>query len=106
MPGPVSQSYDPDPFDPDEWHRQLAANGNRYFVLKIEDVFKYLAPDEIRELDAMLEIICRRREAAGKPRALSYWVYARHWPKAQAIREEMENALGRPIGQPYAIDER
>ena len=105
MPGPVSQSHDPDPFDGEQWRHKLAATGNRYFVLKIADAFRYLDHHELESLDELLAIIEEGREADDKPSALSYWVYARHWPGAAAVKKRMELGLGHAIGLPYEVPE-
>lgn len=104
MPGPVSQSYDPCPFDAEGWRRKLAKAGNRYFVLKIDDVFEHLGED-LDVFDSLLATIEEGRQKQGKTPALSYRVYARHWPKADEVQAKMEECLGHPIGEPYKLPE-
>lgn len=100
MPGPVSQSYDPDPIRR-RWATNMASQGFRYFVFKAKDVFHALDDDDLETLDYLMKKIERHRESVGKPAARSFWVYARHWPGANQVKLLMEQLLGITMGGPY-----
>lgn len=102
MPGPVSQSYDP-PSIRQRWMSTMSSQGFRYFVLKAKDVFSALDEDELEHLDYIMRKIESYRLGQGKPPARSFWVYARHWPKADEVRILMEQLLGITLGQPYSV---
>ncbi len=104
MPGPVSQSHNPANLR-DHWSHKLAAEGFRYFVLKVHDVVAYLDADELEQFNDILKKIETCRRDQNKPVARAFWVYARHWPKADKVRELIEKLLGIKIGEPYEPEE-
>jgi hypothetical protein len=100
MPGPVSQSYDPDPIR-ERWMQTMACQGFRYFVFKAKDVFAALSDDDLEMLDYLMKKIERHRESKGKPAARGFWVFARHWTGAEEVKELLIKLLGVAIGTPY-----
>ena len=107
MPGPVSDSL-PMPSNrgvlkrwAEGWRQSLAEKGFRYFVLKAEDVFDALTPQQLNQFNKLLQRIEQHRETEGKPGSRSYWVYARHWKGSNSVKALIENLLGHEIGGPY-----
>jgi hypothetical protein len=103
MPGPVSDSL-PTPKDSrikDAWRAEIRARGFRYFVLKADDVFAALSERDIKSFDRMLHKIEDSRQRRGKPISRAYWIFARHWRGAAAVKELIESLLGCQIGEPY-----
>jgi hypothetical protein len=103
MPGPVSDSFNPDPWVED-WKHDLGDNGFRFFVLKAQDVFDALDEEDLYVFNQMLKKIEKHREKVGKRASKSYWVYCRQWPHAKVIRSMIEALLGHKIGETYRID--
>lgn len=101
MPGPVSDSYNPFAVGRAAWREKLAQEGFRYFVLKAADVFDYLEDEQLEALDDILSTIEQKRQRFGKPASRGFWVFGRHWPKADVVRAFIEKVLGQRVGEPY-----
>jgi len=103
MPGPVSESFNPDPWV-DNWKHDLGNDGFRFFVLKAQDVFDALDEEDIDVFNQLLKKIEKHRNGVGKKPNKSYWVYCRDWPHADVIRSMIEALMGHKIGEPYQIE--
>lgn len=100
MPGPVSESYNPLSLK-NSWSDEHRKSGFRYFVLKSSDVFRYLTEEQLEEFDNLLREIENGRVNDGREPPRAWWVYGRHWPNAEKVKDTIEAILGHRIGEPY-----
>jgi hypothetical protein len=94
MPGPVSQSYDPEPDLRVNWRNHVELQGLRYLVLKFEDLFEIATEQELQMLNKLLADNEKSRKAQGKPPANKYWVVNRDEPFAPKVKQMMEDYHG------------
>lgn len=98
MPGPVSDSFNPDSVNPEAWRHRLQREGFKFFVLKAEDFLQ--AIDDCDLFDEMLVAHEQYRLSRGKPAANAYWVVNRDEPYAPLVRlciEHFENVKLKPF---------
>jgi len=103
MPGPVSQSHDPDGTAQlrNNWAARLAREGIRYCVIPVDDLFRFATNEQLEHLDELLAQIETCRAADDFEPSHKYWVYGRHWPDADKVHGFMETCLGQRIGESY-----